>query len=120
LAITLIDNLPLGLNLRLDRLRLRNGRGRLYGLARAELHRLERDLRHASYVDADRRQNPTRADAVDQSFLARHTLSDFARPWHVVNPSRDRYVRDLFRFYRSQSAHSEKRWRDQTNHGPLA
>ena len=35
---------------------------------------------HAAHVDADRRQDPARARAVDEPFLARHALFDGARP----------------------------------------
>src|SRR5579864_2440435 len=48
-----------------------------YGLAGAEVRGLERNLRDAPHVDADRRENPADAHAVDEPFLARHALRDF-------------------------------------------
>ena len=44
---------------------------------------LEGHLCHAASVDADRRQDPTRADALAQSFMARGALCLGARADHV-------------------------------------
>ena len=53
-------------------------------MARVAVRGLERHLCHAAFVDADRRKNQARADAVAQPFLARHALRVVPRANHVV------------------------------------
>ena len=69
---------------------------------------MEGNLRHAPHVDADRRQNPAGPLALDESFLARHALSDRAWPNDFADSARRAHFRDRFRFRRSRSAHHER------------
>src|SRR5918996_1265642 len=55
-------------------------------MARASLYGLEGYLRHAASLDADCRQDPARADAVAQSFVACRTLCHASRTDHVGDP----------------------------------
>src|ERR1700730_5794848 len=49
-------------------------------LAGAAIHGMERYVRHAAHVVSDRGKNSPRAECVDEPFVARHALCDFARP----------------------------------------
>src|SRR6266480_7202162 len=65
---------------------------------------------NAAHVDANRRQDPPHPNAVDESLVARHSLSHSARPNDFTSSARSLYIRDQFRFYRSPVAHREQRW----------
>src|SRR5207249_5368614 len=69
---------------------------------------VERHRDHSAHVDTDRRQNSPDAHSMDEPLLARHALSDLTRPDDFADPAWIRYFRDLFRFYRPQSSHSEE------------
>src|SRR4051794_39922663 len=66
----------------------RTAHGIIRGLARIALRRVEGHRRDLASVDADRRQGAARADAVAQSFLARHAPRQRARARHAADPSR--------------------------------
>src|SRR5262245_5252263 len=57
-------------------------------MAGTALRGLEGHLRHAAVMDANRRQDPPRANALAQSFLARRSLCLATRPDYVVHPLR--------------------------------
>ena len=59
----------------------------------------------AAHVDADRRQNSTGADSVDEPLLARHALRHVAWPNDFADPARHIDIRNPFRFHRSRIAH---------------
>ena len=78
-------------------------------MARASRRGLEGHARHAASVDAACRQNTPRADAVAQSFVARHAVRDRARPDDLAYPSRGRPVPDRFRPRRSRVVDTHQR-----------
>ena len=65
--------------------------------------RVARHLRDPAPVDADRRQDPARADAVAQSFLACPAVRHRARADHVADSVRRANLRDRVRFHRSRA-----------------
>ena len=65
---------------------------------------LEGHLCHAASVDADRRQDPTRADALAQSLMARGALCLGARADHLGDPLRRSQLSARLRFPRSRAA----------------
>src|SRR5262245_59429156 len=79
-------------------------------MAGTALRGLEGQLPHAAIVDADRRQDPPRADALAQSFLARCALRWAEGPDHVVHSLRRPQLPARFRFFGSRVARIDLRW----------
>src|ERR1700681_1338631 len=71
-----------------------------FPLARPAARRLERDLRHAAFVDADRRQSAAGVHAARQSLVERHLPRQFARPGRAAKPLRRPHLRRRVRLHR--------------------
>ena len=65
--------------------------------------------RHAASVDAGGRQDPPRAHALAQSFLARRALCHRARADHLADPGRRAHVPDRFRLHRPRAVGANER-----------
>src|SRR4051812_26993330 len=74
--------------------------------------RLARDLRHPAYVDADRRQDSSRAHSEGEPLVERSALSEFARALHVDYSVWKSALRHGVRLRRAQIAHSHLRSED--------
>src|SRR6202165_5824264 len=57
-------------------------------------------LRDAAHVVSDRGENSPGAESVDEPFVARHALCDFAWPNDVTDSARVAHVRDSVRLHR--------------------
>src|SRR2546429_2065756 len=80
-------------------------------MASSALCRVERYGHYSAHVDANRRQNSTHTQSMDEPLLARHALRDFSRPNDFTYPAWFAHFRDTVRFHRSPTAHRQERWR---------
>src|SRR5271169_2414506 len=73
---------------------------------------MERHLRYAPSVDPGDRQNPTGANAADQSLVAGPALCDEPRTDHLADTLWGADLPDRFRFHRPPPDDHHERWRD--------
>src|SRR2546422_5013223 len=73
--------------------------------------RLEGHLRDIAHVDANRRKDPARPDALGQSFVACHVPGHLARRDDVAHPLRGTHVPDRLRLQRPPAAGPDQRRR---------
>src|SRR3982751_538229 len=78
-------------------------------VARSALCRMAGHCDYAAHVDADRGQNSSHAESVDESLMACDALRNLARPNDLSDSARHIDIRNSFRFHRSRVAHSQER-----------
>ena len=66
----------------------KNDEEHIRSMAVSAICRVARYSDDAAHVDADCRKDPADSKSVDQSFLARHAISDLTRPHDFADPAR--------------------------------
>src|SRR3954464_1034665 len=78
-------------------------------MAKPAVRSVERHARDAAPLAADCRQGAPRADAVDQSLVARAVLSDGERPYYIADTIRRAAFPVRLRFHRPAAGPADER-----------